>query len=127
VFTKIWIGRESLRRVSNFAGYLFIICRNQTLNHIRQIVAERNKKEIYLSEVDTIQTGFEINASCDRYELIDEAVRLLPPQQQKVFVLKRQGLKNPEISEEMNLSIESVKKYQHLALKFVSDFVKNQI
>lgn len=127
VFTKIWIDRESLRQVKRFNAYLFIICRNHTLNHIRRIVAERSKKEAYLSEVETIQQIVEIKGTSDQYELIDQAVKLLPPQQQQVFTLRRQGLKNPEISERMNLSIESVKKYQHLAVKFISEFVKNQI
>lgn len=128
VFTKIWMDRESLRQVRRFDSYLFILCRNHTLNHIRQLVAERDKKEAYLSEVNTVQQAVELKSTRDRYELIDQAVKLLPPQQQKVFVLRRQGLKNPEISEQMNLSIESVKKYQHLAVKFISEFVKkNQI
>lgn len=127
VFTKIWIDRKALRQVKRFDAYLFILCRNHTLNHIRKLVAERGKKEAYLSEVDTVQQAVEIKTTRDRYELIDQAVRLLPPQQQKVFVLRRQGLKNPEISQQMNLSIESVKKYQHLAVKFISEFVKNQI
>jgi len=127
VFAKIWVDRESLKQVKRFDAYLFIICRNHTLNHIRRIVAERTRKEAYLSEVETIQEVVEIKNTSDQYELIDQAVKLLPPQQQQVFTLRRQGLKNPEISERMNLSIESVKKYQHLAVKFISEFVKNQI
>jgi len=127
VFTKIWIDRHALRQVKRFDAYLFIISRNHTLNHIRRIVAERDKKEAYLSEIESMQQVVETKSTSDRYELIDQAVKLLPPQQQQVFTLRRQGLKNPEISEQMNLSIESVKKYQHLAVKFISEFVKNQI
>lgn len=127
VFTGIWMDRTSLNEVRNFDAYLFIRCRNHTLNHIRRVVSERDRKEAYLSEIGTMQQDEEVNISQDQYELIDQAIKLLPPQQQKVFVLRRQGLKNPEISEQMNLSIESVKKYQHLAVKFVSEFVKNQI
>ena len=39
IFTKIWINRASLPAVRNFDAYLFISCRNHTLNHIRQLIS----------------------------------------------------------------------------------------
>ncbi|MBK1440116.1 sigma-70 family RNA polymerase sigma factor [Parapedobacter sp. ISTM3] len=126
VFAKIWIDRESLPQVKKFDAFLFIICRNHTLNHIRRMVAERGNKEAYRLELDAVHEEEGVTSLADQYELIDRAISLLPPQQKKVFVLRRQGLKNPEISRRMNLSIESVKKYQHLAVKFISEFVKGE-
>ncbi len=126
VFEKIWIERETLPSIQKFDAYLFIVCRNHTLNHIRRMVAERGKKEAYLLEVDTTLEKMDAKQSPDLHDLVDQAVKQLPPQQKKVFVLRQQGLKNLEISRQMNLSIESVKKYQHLAVKFISEFVKGE-
>ncbi|WP_028296119.1 RNA polymerase sigma factor [Olivibacter sitiensis] len=129
VFAKIWVNRESLTHVKRFNAYLFIITRNHTLNHIRELVAERKMRKAYVNEIDAIEAPsvFISSETKDYHQLIENAVQSLPPQQQKVFILRQQGLKNIEISERMNLSIESVKKYQHLAMKSVSEFVRMEV
>jgi RNA polymerase sigma-70 factor (family 1) len=124
VFTKIWINRESLPLIENFDAYLFILCRNHTLNHIRKQAMARKIHAAYIHEADNMVEILDDEDGGDPYDLLERAVQLLPPQQQKVFTLRRQGVKNPEISRRMSLSVESVKKYQHLAMKFISDFVK---
>jgi len=122
VFTKVWINRESLPLVNKFDAYLFILCRNHTLNYIRKRAAERERHAVYLREVDeTVELE---DTPYDPHELVERAVQLLPPQQQRVFILRQRGMKNPEISQLMNLSLESVKKYQHLAIKSIKNFVQ---
>lgn len=123
VFTKIWLDRATLPEINRFDAYLFILCRNHTLNHIRRIANERRKQEEFARQMKTEAATNEVSAD-DYSELVDRAMQLLPPQQQKVFSLRRSGFKNPEIARQMQLSIESVKKYQHLAMKFVVDFIK---
>ncbi len=127
VFEKVWINRESLPLVKSFDAYLFILCRNHTLNHVRRQVAERKNYAAYLRETDSAEEMAEATVQWDTHELVERAVQLLPPQQQKVFILRQKGLKNPEISRQMNLSVESVKKYQHLAMKFISEFVRAEV
>src|SRR5690606_4802207 len=123
VFTKIWLDRAKLPQINRFDAYLFILCRNHTLNHIRRMATERRRQEEFARQMEkeamTEDTGKE-----DYFELVDRAVQLLPPHQQKVFSLRRSGFKNPEIAQQMRLSLESVKKYQHLPMKFIVDFVK---
>ncbi len=130
VFAKIWINRESLPMVQKFDAYLFILCRNHTLNHIRRRAVEREKFDVYLREMGW-EEGSEVMGETGTgqlsYELLERAVQMLPPQQQKVLSLRLQGLKNPEISKQLNLPIDSVKKYQYLAKRFVSELVKTGI
>lgn len=126
VFTKIWVNRESLKSIRQFDDYLFIITRNHTLNHLRNRAREEVRMEVYLAEQAAVEEISETTTYTSRQELVEKAVELLPPQQKKVFALRLQGIKNPEISQRLNLSIESVKKYQHLAMKFVSRFVKSE-
>jgi len=123
VFTKIWVDRASLVTIRRFDAYLFVLTRNHTLNHIRRVAAERKRKDEYIRHVEADLNSRETEREA-YFQLIDRAVQLLPPQQQKVFALRRRGIKNPEIAQQMQLSIESVKKYQHLAMKFIVEFVK---
>jgi|SRR5690606_26794523 len=124
VFAKVWLNRESLPLVNKFDAYLFILCRNHTLNFIRKQVADRERYDIYIREVEEVGEWDEGDVKEDPFELLERAVQQLPPQQQRVFTLRQQGMKNPEISRLMNLSLESVKKYQHLAVKSIKNLVQ---
>ena len=58
-------------------------------------------------------------------QAVGEAIRKLPPQQKKVYLLSReQGLKNREIAEVLNLSEQSVKNTLVRALKLIREEVE---
>lgn len=126
VFIKIWNDRENLHQINRFTSYLFILTKNHTLNAIRKIVNDREKKIVYnkLIHFEQSLSPVDDQKEKDFYNLIDKAVIQLPPQQKKVFVLRMQGLKNQQIASEMQISTESVKKYQQWALKSVINYVK---
>ncbi len=126
VFVKIWMDRAKLERVEKLDDYLFIVTRNYTLNCIRKIVADR-KKERDFHEEQTFapdETTLQGENEPDYLSLLDRAAAQLPPQQQLVFNLRRQGLKNQEIADQLGIHTDSVKKYQQLAVRAVSDFIK---
>ena len=126
VFIKIWNRRENLHQVEKFTSYLFIVTRNHTLNAVRKLVTEREKEVSYHQAINLEQNimVWEQQEKPDFYTLIDKAIVQLPPQQRKVFVMRMQGLKNPEIASEMQISTLSVKKYQQWALRSVINFVR---
>lgn len=126
VFVKVWINREMLLTIDKFTAYLFILTRNYTLNCIRQQVRERKLQEDYgkTLSIEDHEDNFSLLNDPEYQSLIERAVAQLPPQQQKVFMLRQQGLKNPEIARQMEISTDSVKKYQQWALKTVTEFVK---
>lgn len=124
IFTKVWTERDRLPQITNFVSYLFILTRNHTLNYIRKSANERRVLQHYTLLNPMATCGQNQEAEPDYLELIDRAVAQLPPQQQRVFMLRKKGFKNPEIVELMGITISSVKKYQQLALRAVSDFVK---
>lgn len=129
VFVKVWTSREKLLSIDKFTSYLFILARNYTLNSIRKLASDRKSKELYSNlQLGNIENEFVVidkEQDPDYEALIDQAVANLPPQQQKVFILRRNGLKNPEIAQQMHISQQSVKKYQQWALRSVSEFVKS--
>jgi len=126
IFVKVWLNRTRLLEIDNFTAYLFITTRNHVLNKIRQSLREKEKHTSYLQSariLESIATEEPHNIE-ERYQLLEKAVNNLPPQQQKVFTLRQQGLKNPEIAKVLNISTVSVAKYQQLALRFINDYVK---
>ena len=129
IFVKIWINRPELSDIENFPSYIFILTRNYTLNAIRKIVNERKKQmgySLYLADEEKYSIpGLEDHQ--DYTEIIEKAVLELPPQQQKVFVLKRDGKKNRDIALELSISPESVRKYHQWAVKSIARYVKAHI
>lgn len=125
VFIKIWNRRENLHQIEKFTSYLFILTRNYTLNALRKVVAERERTVNYCHLLNNEYiTEPEHQEEPDFHTLIDEAVVQLPPQQKKVFVLRMQGFKNQQIASEMQISPDSVKKYQQWALRSVINYVR---
>jgi RNA polymerase sigma-70 factor (family 1) len=123
VFLKVWTNRFKLNLIDKFTSYLFILTRNYTLNALRKTVNEQKYRTKYLTEME-VQDIF--LAQEDRFDtdqdfqlLLDTAILQLPPQQQKVFLLRMQGFKNPEIAVKMGLATDSVKKYYKLALESI--------
>jgi RNA polymerase sigma-70 factor (family 1) len=126
IFVKIWLNRTRLLEIDNFTAYLFITTRNHVLNKIRQSLREKKRHTSYLQSASILESSApdEVQNIEERYQLLEKAVNNLPPQQQKVFTLRQQGLKNPEIAKVLNISTVSVAKYQQLALRFINDYVK---
>ncbi|MCE7040131.1 RNA polymerase sigma factor [Dyadobacter sp. CY312] len=127
VFVKIWLRRENLNEINDFNSYLFIMARNHTYNVLR------NEARIHglHTELDPekLTNHHEDSASQPEmeqyYVLIEQAVALLPPQQQKAYLLSRKdGLKHEQIAENMQLSRETVKRHISLSLSSITKYVR---
>lgn len=127
VFLKIWFTRESLGRVDNFKAYLFVISKNHALNCLKKLAKERAVIK-QLEEAGTGNLHAEITGTDMYYNLLDEAIDQLPPQQQKVYLLSRHGrLKYAEIADQLELSRETVKKYLQIATLSITEYVHEHL
>ena len=124
-FLKIWLNRSALASVQNFKAYLFVISKNHALNCLRKLAKER----IAQKSIEDSAVALEIPNIVDNndyYNLLDEAIDHLPPQQQKVYLLSRHDrLKYDEIANKMGLSRETVKKYMQVATHSIINFLQS--
>ncbi|WP_316818136.1 RNA polymerase sigma-70 factor [Pedobacter nyackensis] len=120
-FIKIWLRRETLTDIKNFSGYLYILCRNETLLVLKKIAAKHVSHAAFEKEVINELELEELANPADEYrKLIEIAVNKLPEQQQKVYKMSRyERLKHEEIAKALNLSPETVKKHIQLAVQFI--------
>lgn len=128
VFIKIWLKRAQLAEVKNFSNYLFILSRNQTISFLRKKATDAVKHEEWEKEqsADGYWTD-EVNPTEDLRLQIENAVSLLPPQQQKVFMLSRyERLKYDEIALRLNISTGTVKKHLQAAVKSLKIHVNDK-
>ena len=126
VFLKIWTQRTTLASVDNFRAWLFVISKNQTLNCLRKLVRERLLKQQWQQSQNPEPLQLEMPAE-EQFQLIDQAIDQLPPQQKKVFILSRyRRMKYDEIARELNLSRETVKFYLQTANASITKFVNSK-
>jgi len=116
-FLNIWENRKRLEINTSVKSYLFHAVCNNSLNYLRKLKAENNHGE-YFRETSSENLGFEVPLEeIEEQSLlmenisqkIEEAVNLLPEQQQRAFRLKRmEGKKTKEVAEIMGLSVKTI-------------------
>lgn len=128
VFLKIWMNREALKEVERFDNYLYIVSRNYTFNALRQTAKKRLKSQEWAKHFENDQDFSTDSTTEDYIALIEAAVAKLPPQQQKVYILKRHhGLKYEEISNQLEISPETARKHLAAALRNITSYVKARL
>lgn len=125
VFLKIWMGREALAGIVSFRAFLWVVAKNHTLNTLRKIAREQARQAQYRQQAADSHPDPADELPDYYHTLIDEAIALLPAQQQKVYLLSRhERMKQAEIAAAMGLTVATVKKYMQLAVESISRYVR---
>ncbi|WP_164914077.1 RNA polymerase sigma-70 factor [Aquimarina sediminis] len=122
VFIKTWKKRKSIN--SNINGYLFKVTKNSCLDYLRSKKHKLNSSNNVLQ----LEAYINHNALADRDTLsilekeleqrIETSIELLPEKCKKVFMKSRiEGLKNREISDELNISVKTVENHMSKAIR----------
>jgi RNA polymerase sigma-70 factor (ECF subfamily) len=120
---KLWTKRESLGLSISVKSYLYRSVYNSCLNHIKHKHTENKyvqekyhqylEQELYLSPQREVEI---MNSELGKQ--IHSAIESLPEKCREVFKLSRlSGLKNREIAEELDVSINTVQTQLSIALK----------
>jgi RNA polymerase sigma-70 factor (family 1) len=111
-FLKIWLRRDQLPSIENFGAYLFRMAQNAVLNGLRRKATESMvlEKRMALPQPDAEpDTLLHIKLVKN---VLEEAVKTLPEQQQKVWRLRReQGKHIKEIAGDLGLAEPTVKRH----------------
>ena len=124
VFLKIWLHRENLNLEQSFKSYLFTIARNQAFNLLNKAANDVLLKEevFYTSEKSYAQGDYSIREE-DCKKLKKQAINQLPPKRKRIFKMSRkEGKTYEEISQELGISVNTVKNQMSKALDSMRDF-----
>jgi RNA polymerase sigma-70 factor (family 1) len=118
-FIAIWMNRQKLPGITNFAGYLYMIARHKLLNVIRQkLTGTITVDNIPLEEVNwrpDIQMEYR-----QAYDQLMQGIEALPPVRKKVFMMSRlEGKSYDQIAAELQVSRNTVKEHIVKALNFL--------
>lgn len=125
VFSAFWYRRTEFTQIRNIESYLVVMAQNHTYKELRKWAAELKNNQQYVSNLEIVTDNSDHKLLTKQYEeLLAEAVRLLPPQQQQVFQMaKVEGLTHEAIAEKLNLSQGTVKNHMVRALRFIRHYL----
>lgn len=124
VFMKIWETRHRINPALSFAGYLYRITRNEVFNELKAIAnREKAKAGMAMATPEPLALSVDTIVEQREYEeLLEEAVRALPPQRQRIFRLCRQeGLTYQEAASQLGISYYTVKEHMTLAMQAIKN------
>lgn len=121
LFLRLWEKRDTLSPDGGFPGYLYASVRNRIFNLIAH---NRVKSEYLISLEDFIHCGECITDHPVREkllaELIEREIARMPHRMREIFDLSRkQLLSHREISRELNISEQTVRKHIQHALRIL--------
>ncbi|MBD2753043.1 RNA polymerase sigma-70 factor [Spirosoma validum] len=111
VFSQFWQKQLQHAVTTSYRAYLFTMVRHAAFAHLRKEFGREIPTEDFSELVsDTVpstpQQELQFN---ELYLKIEQVIRLLPPQSQKVFLMSRfEGKKNVTIAEELQISVKTV-------------------
>lgn len=118
VFFKLYTDKVVFDSVVALKSYLYTAVKNQSLNYLKH---QRIKQEYLVSREEKEQTTFFFNGIVEQelVMLVTEAMTELPEQTRKVMELVMEGKENPEIAEELGVTIDSVKSHKKRGRQFL--------
>ncbi len=124
VFLKIWLNRENLNLDKSFKSYIFTIARNQAFNFLSKASNDDLLKEaIFHESQKSHEQGDYALREIDCKKLKKEAMNLLPPKRKQIFKMSRKkGMTYEEISQELGISVHTVKNQMGKALETLRIF-----
>lgn len=117
-FVKLYEHKLSLQTNTSIRAYLYVILKNQILNHYRSQLV-RNKYETFISKQPQMADSSIIDQmeSRELEEHINKEIDKLPLKCREVFILSRKEfLSNKEIAARLNISENTVEQHMRKAL-----------
>lgn len=127
VFTTLWESSSQLDKLYNEKGYLYTIVRN----HCLDILRKQNIRNKYTESTDWTEKESDDYLETETireetYRLLEQAIDQLPERSREIIRLKLTGLKNQDIAEQLNLSINTVNTLKKNSYKLLRNILQDK-
>ncbi|TKG92297.1 RNA polymerase sigma-70 factor [Puteibacter caeruleilacunae] len=126
-FLILWEKKKDFDTLESIKAFLYLTIRNKALNIIKHHKIEQDfESQDKLSKEGEV---FYMNSLIqeETKALFYEALSKLPEKTQQVIRLSMEGLKNPEIAEQLDISVNTVKFHKSNAFKTLREQLKENI
>ena len=130
VFIRLWHQRATITQINNLKIYLYTATKNTALNYLSKKARESMVEPFDNIDIALQETGIspeQIMITAETYQKIRQAVEALPPRCKMIFKLIREdGLKYKEVSEILNISINTIDAQMAIAVQRIADAVRKE-
>ena len=115
-FVALWSKRENFSNLPQVRSFLYTCVRNKALNELKHIQVVQQHSEELARLAD--EAGFhEEVVRSEVFRIMRNEISRLPKQMGTIMDLSLNGLKNKEIAEKMNITLNTVRTLKKLAYK----------
>ncbi len=122
-FVVMWNNRKKLDSLAETKGYLYKIVHNKTIKAFNK---KKKESEATKSYSDWRELGSFVTKE-ETYKLLHEAIAELPKQMKNVISLSMNACSNAEISEELSISVNTVKTLKKMGYSKLREQLKDNI
>jgi RNA polymerase sigma-70 factor (ECF subfamily) len=123
-FISFWDKKSSFEDISAIKSYLFTAVRNKCLNHIKHQKVLQKNEELLTYEILSNSDSEQFIIEEETFRLLHNEIQGLPDSAKNIMILALNGLKDPEIAEELNISVNTVKTQKKIAYSKLKDKLK---
>lgn len=114
IFIRLWEKKHEYEKIPNLQVFLYVLVKNRCLDYLR---SKKNTIDYTQTElVHQEETFYDLVQEEEICRIIDNTIALLPSQSARIMKLTLAGKQNKEISEILNISVNSVKTLKYNAL-----------
>ena len=122
-FLGLWNKRNEIESYGAIKSYLYSSVRNACLNYLRhEGVKQKNEEDIKSLSSDWYAEDSILEEEV--HSQIYEAIKELPPQSRKVIIMTMNGLTNPEMAEELGVSVNTINTIKQRGYTFLRSKLK---
>jgi RNA polymerase sigma-70 factor (ECF subfamily) len=126
IFFKLWESRDSIIIQTSLSSYLYRMVYNNSLNYLKHQQIKDKHIHSIKEQIEIAGSAFAISGDHGQSIMIakeldgqiNAAIESLPEKCKEIFMLSRfENLKNHEIADRLNISLNTVQKQISIALK----------
>lgn len=130
VFLRLWLNRSKLTDIVQPKNYIFRIVYNQSFKYLEKSLVQRKAALVLESEQNVSDVTVSMEHVLDMAEVrrvIDAAIQTLPSQSRQIYHMNRiSGYKPHEISDQLGISVQSVRNSLTRSGKTIRTYLENQ-
>jgi RNA polymerase sigma-70 factor (ECF subfamily) len=114
-FISFWEKRQDFDHINAIKSFLYTSVRNKCLNHSKHQAVRRKHEASLVYELESDHKFVHHVIEEETFHQLLVEIKMLPESAREIMILALNGLKNQEIADELNVSINTVKTQKKIA------------
>ena len=121
VFIACWEKRGDFSHINALKSFLYTSVRNRCLNHLKHQAVQKKHENALIYELESDHHFANHVIEEETFNLLHAEIKDLPKSAQEIMMLALNGLKNQEIADELDVSVNTVKTQKKIAYSKLKD------